>query len=92
MSNLLSLTPSLINLLTLVLISLVPLVLSPLTRAWDTPARGAAAKVGFWYNVFVSWPLFAACFAINAVWGPGLAKRAQAVMHPTCVFSSLPDA
>lgn len=65
-----------VNLISLLLLSLLPLMAPVLSQS----AR--AARVGFWYNVLLNWPMFAVCFAVNAYWGPGVAKRAQAVMHP----------
>lgn len=67
-----------VNLISLLLLSLLPLM-APVLRQ-SRSAR--AAKVGFWYNVLLNWPMFAVCFAVNAYWGPGVARRAQAVMHP----------
>lgn len=64
-----------INLISLLLLSLFPLM------SLQTQGQGAA-RVGFWYNVLLNWPMFATCFAVNAFWGPAVAKRAQALMHP----------
>lgn len=67
---------TMINLISLLLLSLLPLMTPVLSQS------SRAAKVGFWYNVLLNWPMFAVCFAVNALWGPGVAQRAQAVMHP----------
>lgn len=64
------------NLISLLLLSLLPLMAPVLSQS------SRAARVGFWYNVLLNWPMFAVCFAVNAYWGPGVAKRAQSVMHP----------
>ncbi|BEJ11057.1 hypothetical protein CspHIS471_0104790 [Cutaneotrichosporon sp. HIS471] len=72
---------TLINLLSLSLLSLFPLVLSPLfPREHD---HAVAGEVRGWFNALLSWPLFAVCFWVNAIWGPGIAKRAQGMMHPS---------
>lgn len=77
---------TLINLLSLTLLSLFPLVLSPLfARDADHDLATVAAatqEVRGWFNALLSWPLFAVCFWVNAIWGPGIAKRAQGMMHP----------
>lgn len=69
-----------INLLALVLLSLFPLVLSPLTHGGLSDNN--AAKVSWWYNVLLSWPTFAVVFWMNSLWGPDVAKRAQTLLHP----------
>jgi etoposide-induced 2.4 mRNA len=77
---------TLINLLSLTLLSLFPLVLSPLfARDAQHDLDTVSAKtreVRGWFNALLSWPLFAVCFWVNAIWGPGIAKRAQGMMHP----------
>ncbi|EKD02139.1 hypothetical protein A1Q2_03501 [Trichosporon asahii var. asahii CBS 8904] len=72
------------NLISLLLLSLLPLMAPVLSQS------SRAARVGFWYNVLLNWPMFAVCFAVNAYWGPGVAKRAQSVMHPASSTSELP--
>ncbi|RSH78328.1 uncharacterized protein EHS24_002047 [Apiotrichum porosum] len=81
---------TLINLLSLLLLSMFPLVLSPIFQSQGI-ADGAATRtreIGFWYNVLLSWPTFAVCFWINAIWGPDVARRAQAMLHPAYRLSS----
>ncbi|CAK9785456.1 hypothetical protein CC85DRAFT_293575 [Cutaneotrichosporon oleaginosum] len=78
---------TLINLLSLTLLSLFPLVLSPLF-ARDaqhdlSTVTATTREVRGWFNALLSWPLFAVCFWVNAIWGPGIARRAQGMMHPS---------
>ncbi|GMK59563.1 hypothetical protein CspeluHIS016_0801690 [Cutaneotrichosporon spelunceum] len=75
-----------INLLSLSLLSLFPLVLSPVFAQRDAVR---ASEVRGWFNVFLSWPLFAICFWVNAIWGPGIAKRAQGMLHPSYRYQPL---
>ncbi|ORY32496.1 etoposide-induced protein 2.4-domain-containing protein [Naematelia encephala] len=76
---------SLINLLSLLLLSLFPLILAPLLRISprSATASDATREVGWWYNILLSWPVFVVCFWINASWGPEISKRAQTMLHPT---------
>lgn len=55
---------SLINLLSLLLLSLSPLVLSPIAAA-NPSAQSRTKEISMWYNLLLSWPVFATCFWIN---------------------------
>ncbi|WOO77045.1 Telomere length regulation protein elg1 [Vanrija pseudolonga] len=81
---------ALLNLLCLTLLSSFTLVIRPLLAhssandaAHHDLLETRAAEVGLWYNVLLSWPLFAVCFWINGVWGPDVARRAQTLLHPS---------
>jgi len=50
----------LINLLSLLLLSLSPLIFSPLF-----PTSPRTKEIGMWYIVLLSWPVFVVCFWIN---------------------------
>lgn len=75
---------SLINLLSLSLLAAFPFVLGPVFHSPRKTGHDAlvADTVGFWYNALINYPLFAACFLTNAVWGPKVAKRAGGMLHP----------
>ncbi|ORX36757.1 etoposide-induced protein 2.4-domain-containing protein [Kockovaella imperatae] len=72
---------TLINLVSLLLLSFSPIVLSP-ALSLSPDAQDKARSVGLWYNVLLSWPVFVLCFWINAYWGPAISKRAQILLHP----------
>ncbi|KAL1413540.1 hypothetical protein Q8F55_001314 [Vanrija albida] len=81
---------ALLNTLSLALLSSFRLVIHPLLArssandaAHHDLLESRTAEVGLWYNVLLSWPLFAVCFWINGVWGPDVARRAQALLHPS---------
>jgi hypothetical protein len=63
---------SLINLLSLLLLSLFPLILSPLMHLAPKSAQpisptidSKTREVGMWYNLLLSWPVFMVCFYVN---------------------------
>jgi len=58
------LTCSLINLLSLLLLSLLPIILSPILAS-NPSASSRTKEIGMWYNLLLSWPVFATCFLIN---------------------------
>ncbi|WVQ80629.1 hypothetical protein IAT38_002734 [Cryptococcus sp. DSM 104549] len=75
---------TLINLLSLLLLSLSSLVFSPLLVHPVSPIMETRTKeIGMWYNILLSWPVFVVCFWVNASWGPDISRRAQALLHPT---------
>jgi hypothetical protein len=62
----------LINLLSLLLLSLFPLILSPLVHLAPKSAQpisptidSKTREVGMWYNLLLSWPVFMVCFYVN---------------------------
>ncbi|OXH39368.1 etoposide-induced 2.4 mRNA [Cryptococcus neoformans] len=75
---------TLINLLSLLLLSLSSLIFSPiLVHPASTDMQTRTKAIGMWYNILLSWPVFVVCFWINANWGPEISKRAQVLLHPT---------
>jgi etoposide-induced 2.4 mRNA len=46
------------------LLSLSPLVLSPIFAS-NPSAQSRTKEIGMWYNLLLSWPVFATCFWIN---------------------------
>jgi hypothetical protein len=58
------LTDRLINLLSLMLLSLLPIILSPILAS-NPSAQSRTKEIGMWYNLLLSWPVFATCFLIN---------------------------
>ena len=55
---------TLINLVSLLLLSFSPIVLSP-ALSLSPDAQSKARNVGMWYNMLLSWPVFVFCFWIN---------------------------
>lgn len=76
-----------INLLSLLLLSLGPAVLSPLfSRGSSTPIsptiKDRTREISMWYNLLLSWPVFVVCFWINSSWSPDISRRAHTLLHP----------
>ncbi|CAD6583257.1 MAG: hypothetical protein TREMPRED_003512 [Tremellales sp. Tagirdzhanova-0007] len=68
---------TLINLLSLLLLSLSPRIFSPLL-----PTSSRTNQIGLWYELLFSGPVFVVCFGINASWAPDISRRAQMLLHP----------
>lgn len=75
----------LINLLSLLLLSLSSLIFSPmLVHPASTDMQSRTKAIGMWYNILLSWPVFVVCFWINVSWcfgdfGPALTFSAAIV-------------
>ncbi|WVQ72608.1 hypothetical protein IAR50_002166 [Cryptococcus sp. DSM 104548] len=74
---------SMINILSLVLLSLSSIMFSPLLIPISPTMEARTKEIGLWYNVLLSWPVFVVCFWVNASWGPRISRRAQTMLHPT---------
>ncbi|KIR67231.1 etoposide-induced protein [Cryptococcus bacillisporus CA1873] len=75
---------TLINLLSLLLLSLSSLIFSPvLLQPASSDMQMRTKAIGMWYKILLSWPVFVVCFWVNANWGPDISKRAQILLHPT---------
>ncbi|KAK6910213.1 hypothetical protein I203_104245 [Kwoniella mangroviensis CBS 8507] len=82
---------TLINILSLISLSLGSLFFSPfLVHPLSELMESKTKKMGMWYNLLLSWPVFVVCFWINASWGPSISKRAQAILHPSHRFQPSP--
>ncbi|WVW83790.1 hypothetical protein I302_105811 [Kwoniella bestiolae CBS 10118] len=82
---------TLINILSLISLSLGSLLFSPfLVHPVSELMESKTKKWGMWYNLLLSWPVFFVCFWINASWGPSISKRAQAILHPSHRFQPSP--
>ncbi|WVO16300.1 hypothetical protein L204_103975 [Cryptococcus depauperatus] len=75
---------TLMNLLSLLLLSLSSVVFSPLlVNPVSSTMQNRTKEIGMWYNILLSWPFFIVCFWVNASWGSAISKRAQTLLHPT---------
>ncbi|WVQ99299.1 hypothetical protein IAU59_006431 [Kwoniella sp. CBS 9459] len=82
---------TMINLLSLLLLSLSSLIFSPLLVHPISPTMETRTKeIGMWYNILLSWPVFVVCFWVNASWGPSISRRAQSTLHPSHRFQPSP--
>ncbi|KAK8864305.1 hypothetical protein IAR55_001552 [Kwoniella newhampshirensis] len=90
---------TLINLVSLVLLSLSSLIFSPLlVHPVSATMEIRTKEIGMWYNILLSWPVFVMCFWVNASWGPDISKRAEKMLNssyryqpsPSGLTSSLP--
>ncbi|KIR74378.1 etoposide-induced protein [Cryptococcus deuterogattii CA1014] len=60
---------TLINLLSLLLLSLSSLIFSPvLLQPASSDMQMRTKVIGMWYNVLLSWPVFVVCFWVNVSW------------------------
>ncbi|WWC89435.1 uncharacterized protein L201_004359 [Kwoniella dendrophila CBS 6074] len=82
---------TMINLLSLLSLSLGSLIFSPIfVHPISELMENKTKKMGMWYNLLLSWPVFIVCFWINASWGPSISKRAQSILHPSHRFQPSP--
>ncbi|WWD17397.1 hypothetical protein CI109_101838 [Kwoniella shandongensis] len=80
-----------INLVSLVLLSLSSLIFSPLLVHPISPTMETRTKeIGMWYNLLLSWPVFVMCFWINASWGPDISKRAEKMLNSSYRYQPSP--
>ncbi|WVR07146.1 hypothetical protein IAU60_004187 [Kwoniella sp. DSM 27419] len=83
---------TMINLLSLLLLSLSSIVFSPLlVHPVSATMEVRTKEIGMWYNILLSWPVFVVCFWVNASWGPSISRRAQATLHPSHRFQPSPS-
>ncbi|EIW70754.1 hypothetical protein TREMEDRAFT_61261 [Tremella mesenterica DSM 1558] len=87
---------TLINLLSLLLLSLWPLIFSPIfststTSAISPTMQDKTREISMWYNLLLSWPVFIVCFWINASWSPDITRRAHTLLHPSYRFQPSPS-
>ncbi|WWC61742.1 uncharacterized protein I303_104327 [Kwoniella dejecticola CBS 10117] len=87
---------TMINILSLLSLSLGSLIFSPIFLHVNSSSthseilENKTKRMGMWYNLLLSWPVFVICFLVNASWGPSISKRAQAILHPSHRFQPSP--
>ncbi|WWC70333.1 uncharacterized protein I206_104283 [Kwoniella pini CBS 10737] len=85
---------TMINILSLLSLSLGSLIFSPIflhvNATQNEIIENKTKRMGMWYNLLLSWPVFVICFLVNASWGPLISKRAQAILHPSHRFQPSP--
>lgn len=80
----------LINLLSLLLLSLSSLIFSPvLLQPASSDMQMRTKVIGMWYNVLLSWPVFVVCFWVNVSWR--FEDCGTSIDPPYCYFRLIGD-